>query len=63
MVEVGIGHRIVSGEKHATPLHGARDVIDENPLTLVVAAATAVLPAGWGLTGVVRARRTAADAG
>ena len=25
---VGIGHRVVSGEKHATPVHNAIDLVD-----------------------------------
>lgn len=28
IVLVGIGHRVVSGEKHPTPLHNAYDVVD-----------------------------------
>lgn len=28
IVLVGIGHRIVSGEKHPTPVHGAWDLVD-----------------------------------
>lgn len=28
---VGIGHRVVSGEKHATPVHNAIDLVDDVP--------------------------------
>lgn len=40
---VGIGHRIVTGEKHATPYHSAYDLVDELPdWSLAVAAASAL---------------------
>ncbi len=29
VVLVGIGHRVVSGEKHATPVHNAVDMVDD----------------------------------
>lgn len=62
-VMVGIGHRIVSGEKHPTPFHGMWDVVDESPLSLGAAVALALVLPGWGVAVAVRARRTAADVG
>lgn len=32
VVAVGIGHRVVTGEKQATPLHGAYEVVEGLPL-------------------------------
>lgn len=32
IVAVGIGHRIATGEKHPTPIHGFYDVVDGLPL-------------------------------
>jgi hypothetical protein len=49
---VGIGDRIVSGDKHPTPFHGAWDVVSE----LTLASLAAVLAAG-ALVAVVVARR------
>lgn len=32
VIAVGIGHRIVTGEKEPTPLHGAMEVVEDLPL-------------------------------
>jgi hypothetical protein len=40
---VGIGNRIVTGEKHPTPLHGAWDALQELPAWSVVVAAVAAV--------------------
>lgn len=58
---VGIGHRIVSGEKHATPFHGTWDVVDGSPVALAAAIALAVALLAWGVRGAVRGRRAAGD--
>jgi hypothetical protein len=49
---VGIGDRIVQGDKHPTPFHGAWDVVSDLTLTSLVAVL-----AGGALLGAVLARR------
>jgi hypothetical protein len=55
---VGIGDRIVSGEKHATPFHGTYDVLsDDLPGWALAGALALACAAAVAVAAAVRRRR------